>query len=100
MGNGRGQLSLHGARPVESTVPWRDWGLLTDGGRNELLLESVQAAKTGPPRDLSEEAVAIGDWEGDRGAMEEARQILKEPVENQRRIEDGGGFRQGRVGAR
>jgi hypothetical protein len=59
-------------------------------GQNELLLESVQAAETGPPRDLSEEAVTIGDWEGDRGAMEEARQILKEPVEIRRRIEDGG----------
>ena len=64
-------------------------GTVRVGGRNELLLESVQAAETGPPRDLSEEAVAIGDWEGDRGAMEEARQILKEPVENRRRIEDG-----------
>ena len=33
--------------------------------------------------------MAIGNWEGDRGVMEEAKQILNIPVENRRRIEDG-----------
>ena len=37
--------------------------------------------RNGPFSRFAEEAVIIEDWEGDRGAMEETRQILKGLVE-------------------